>query len=682
MGLGSYQDPGEEIGGKTSSSSSSRSTPNPSQPTGGAYVASTPTSGNYSGTGGSSPSGNSSSGITSGTGDDQRDYSSYAGQGYVSNTPSAARASGITSGEGNVFNPSMPTGGAYVATTPTSGNYSGTGGSGAAVGFLPIGGGLMQSSNVSITPTGGLAMTSRSSRLASIPGYDDMFPSAVATPTLGAESTLGDLETYIREAAIARGIDPDVAVRAAKSEGLNSLTKASEGWQSTAKKNGEREPSYSPFQLLVGEGSKNYGPGLGDEFIKQTGLDPRDPKNVQATIDFALDYAAQNGWGSWYGPSKAGIDNQDGLQNAQAIGINAPVAVNTATPATVLASMYGAPIPESRPRGNPDAVGLARLVPADSATRFGMTYVHPGQELRDPGLAGILAETANRLGTDLVIQSGFRGPDHPIEAAKIAKGGKPGEHSRSAVDINMAGMSTEQRKDLVVTLRELGANRFIAYSKSPNLLHVDMKDQRGDGSAYFMFDRTAQNNAMSRAPQWYQDAEKEASGVKVAGVPNAGSSRSAGSTVPVPSDRPSGAVASAAPVAVPANRPQTETAQTFREKYINPKQIAATAIDVGAGLIPGVGTAASIFNAGASIAGKPTIGQRIVANAGQAGGGLPSSSGLTAGDSEGSSPVYPAWAQASTERKPAETFEDKYIKPQLVEGDWLTPEEKWGRATA
>lgn len=760
MALGSYQDPGEEIGGSSSSSSSSsssRSSPNPSQPTGGSYVASTPSSGNYSGTGGTSYSGSSgaSSSRSSSYNDAQGapDYSSYAGQGYVSNTPSAASRSTSYNDAGG-FNPSMPTGGAYVATTPTGGNYSGGQGGGASYGFMPVGGGLMPSPSISLTPTGGAAMTARGSRLMSVPGYNEMFPNSVPTTTLGPNSTLAELETYIRDAAIARGIDPDVAVRAAKTEGLNTLTKASEGWQSTSKKNGEREPSYSPFQLLVGEGSKNYGPGLGDEFIAKTGLDPSDPKNVQATIDFALDYAAQNGWGSWYGPAKAGIGSQDGLTNAQPIGINAPVAQgNAATPGAMLANMYGAPTPASRPaptdplavnslafdtpEGLPSGSFLTspggvvgpvtpagvNLASASPVERFGLVYLNgPAQALKSPEMTAILNDVANLYGRDLSIQSGYRGPNHPIEEAKKA----PGEHSRTAADINMGGMSDKERKDLVVDLRERGVNRFIVYTDMPDVLHVDLKDQRGDGSAYFMVDKTAQNNAISRAPQWYRDAAKEAKGVKVAGVsgspstmrvasasptaamaiptpasrpvtvaastpsrvaPGSGNippitrSPMATATIPTPADRPTRTAAVGTPVTAPTAPASSEAPKSFREKYLTGGNIASTAIDIGVGLLPGIGTPASLFNAGASIMGKPTIGQRIVANAGNGDWGSPNLDGFPSMDD--TNPSYPRyasrWSQDSTERDPAKDFEETYIQPTLYESDdWQTPTEKWG----
>ena len=112
---------------------------------------------------------------------------------------------------------------------------------------------------------------------------------------------LSDVSAYIREAAIRRGIDPDIALRVARSEGL-----APGVWQSNYYEDGRRETSYGPYQLLVGG-------GLGDKFIEQTGLDPRDESTVFKQVDFALDQAAKGGWSPWYGAAKVGVGNWDGI---------------------------------------------------------------------------------------------------------------------------------------------------------------------------------------------------------------------------------------------------------------------------------------------------------------------------------------------------------------------------------
>lgn len=116
-----------------------------------------------------------------------------------------------------------------------------------------------------------------------------------------------DIEQYIRQAAVQRGIDPDIAIRVAKSEGgLKDPTR-----QSMVMKNGVREPSYGPFQLLVG-GSNGFPTGMGNQALA-AGIDPRNPDHAYRGIDFALDQAKNSGWGAWYGAKAQGITGKMGI---------------------------------------------------------------------------------------------------------------------------------------------------------------------------------------------------------------------------------------------------------------------------------------------------------------------------------------------------------------------------------
>lgn len=125
---------------------------------------------------------------------------------------------------------------------------------------------------------------------------------------------MAGLEEYIRAAARKRGIDPDIAVKVANSEGgLKDPTR-----QSGVMKNGAREPSYGPFQLLVGGEGTGFPAGLGNDFIKATGKDPRNPEHALAGIDYALDTAARDGWGRWYGAKAVGLGNRAGIGGAPA----------------------------------------------------------------------------------------------------------------------------------------------------------------------------------------------------------------------------------------------------------------------------------------------------------------------------------------------------------------------------
>jgi len=125
-----------------------------------------------------------------------------------------------------------------------------------------------------------------------------------------------EIEDYIRATAAAKGINPDVAVRVWKSEGAGG--NPAEGWQSYASKNGMREPSYGPYQMLVGGEGTGYGTGMGNQFMSKTGLDPRDPNTWREQVGFALDKAGTGGWTPWYGAKAAGISQWQGINGAPA----------------------------------------------------------------------------------------------------------------------------------------------------------------------------------------------------------------------------------------------------------------------------------------------------------------------------------------------------------------------------
>jgi hypothetical protein len=115
-----------------------------------------------------------------------------------------------------------------------------------------------------------------------------------------APSASPSLEAYARQKAQSLGIDPDTAVRVAKTEG---------GFDDPTRQNMQGAPAYGPYQLYVG-GPSN--PGLGDEAL-QRGIDPRNPAHAQRAVDFALEHAAKNGWGAFQGAAANGIGNWEGI---------------------------------------------------------------------------------------------------------------------------------------------------------------------------------------------------------------------------------------------------------------------------------------------------------------------------------------------------------------------------------
>ena len=147
-------------------------------------------------------------------------------------------------------------------------------------------------------------------------GADNASPGAAAAPTGGPASAYGSLAPsvpssgggrlsdprgvadLIRQSAVRYGHDPDVAIKVAQSEGLGAFY-------------GDGGKSGTAFQLYTGG-------GLGNEFQKETGLSPLDPKNEPAAIDWAMKNLDRTGWSPYHGAKKVGVGSRDG------IGIGAP----------------------------------------------------------------------------------------------------------------------------------------------------------------------------------------------------------------------------------------------------------------------------------------------------------------------------------------------------------------------
>lgn len=126
-----------------------------------------------------------------------------------------------------------------------------------------------------------------------------------------AQPSVAEMEAYIRRRAVELGIDPDVAVRVARSEGLAENT-----WQSNIEQPYGREASYGPFQLHVDPTGKN--PGMGNDFMAATGLNPANPDTWDEGIDYALGQARKGGWGPWMGAAKEKITGFMGINGEPA----------------------------------------------------------------------------------------------------------------------------------------------------------------------------------------------------------------------------------------------------------------------------------------------------------------------------------------------------------------------------
>jgi muramidase (phage lysozyme) len=146
-----------------------------------------------------------------------------------------------------------------------------------------------------------------------------------------------------------------------------------------------------------------------------------------------------------------------------------------------------------------DALGFtpASYSPGDTNA---LKFDHADQEAGVKSeLKGIVSSAFQELGLDgAEVISGYRSPDHPAERGKKSGGG---EHTHgNAMDVSMKGLSDDQRSMLVQKLISKGAKRFITYGRYPDMLHVDLKDQTGNGQPYFMHNKSAKN--LKSAPAW------------------------------------------------------------------------------------------------------------------------------------------------------------------------------------
>jgi hypothetical protein len=122
-----------------------------------------------------------------------------------------------------------------------------------------------------------------------------------------------EYEAFIRDAAQKRGIDPDIAVRVANSEG---------GVTEPARRGTfETGSSWWAFQLHYGgAGYEHYGDvaGMGNGFTTLTGWQPGDPKAWRDATRYALNRAKASGWGAWYGAAHLGISRWQGIDRGKA----------------------------------------------------------------------------------------------------------------------------------------------------------------------------------------------------------------------------------------------------------------------------------------------------------------------------------------------------------------------------
>lgn len=311
-----------------------------------------------------------------------------------------------------------------------------------------------------------------------------------------AYPTPQEIETYIRKKSQSLYINPDVAMAVAKSEGMSG--NPAEGWQSRiVNKDGVREPSFGIYQL-------NTNGGLGTEFHNKTGLDPADPNNVYAGIDYALEHVSKHGWKDFHGAANTGIGEWQGISSMD----NGVPRTQIATPQTAQAPANpgtGTPEGDTYAYYNQTGVNAAPNV-ANAGKPQVNIYSHVDWNGVEPRVRDIVGYASQHLGLPLNITSGYRGLDHPVEAAK----GPHAMHrhtTRTAFDLDVNGYSDPDKQHIIETFVALGATGIGVYKSG--MIHIDFSKL---GGSYKGKGTLSSWDWSNTNPSWY--ANGKANGLK------------------------------------------------------------------------------------------------------------------------------------------------------------------------
>jgi hypothetical protein len=158
----------------------------------------------------------------------------------------------------------------------------------------------------------------------------DKTPTSGAIPGVGAK----EVDDYTRQAAQRYNIDPDVA----------SKFLGTESSYGQARRPGDSGTSFGPFQLHLAPDGK----AMGNDFMRDTGLDPRDPTTWKAQVDYAMKRAAIDGWSPGWTTTmnKLGLNQWSGINNRRFAG-QMPKASHTQPSNVVKAASIPTTLPPS-----------------------------------------------------------------------------------------------------------------------------------------------------------------------------------------------------------------------------------------------------------------------------------------------------------------------------------------------
>ena len=90
----------------------------------------------------------------------------------------------------------------------------------------------------------------------------------------------------------------------------------------------------------------------------------------------------------------------------------------------------------------------------------------------DPKMKDFIVKLEGTLGRELTITSGYRSPEHPIEAKKS----KPGEHT-TGLAVDVAAIGGTPVFEIVEAAIDLGCKR-IGISRKSNFIHLGLDTSR------------------------------------------------------------------------------------------------------------------------------------------------------------------------------------------------------------
>ena len=136
-----------------------------------------------------------------------------------------------------------------------------------------------------------------------------------------------EIEAFVREAAAARGINPDIAITVANTEGGVTEPARLGDFSGPPWHSGK---SWWAYQLHYGGAGTPYAAwghtaGMGNGFTTLTGWQPGTSAAWRDAARYALNRVRTGGWGAWYGAAAVGIHDFMGVDRQHPWNANAEV---------------------------------------------------------------------------------------------------------------------------------------------------------------------------------------------------------------------------------------------------------------------------------------------------------------------------------------------------------------------